>query len=210
MIGSMADQRRAFRPNIAITRAEVAATIVRALNLTRPVNTSPPQTFTDISQNHWAADYITIASENDIIFGFAERFRPDDPVTREEFSAIIVRAKAEPAVGEVSFGDNDKISSWAQAYVFAAYDRDWMQGDAQNNFLPRSALLRSESTAVVVRILGWDTITSDSLVNVQEDLIRFSDNLESRAWYYYYIIAATNTRHYVIENNVEIWIRVIR
>ena len=80
-----------FEPNRSITRAEVAAVIVRFMD----PDTAPPANnlFNDIS-GHWAQTYINIAAANDWVQGprgHGGPFEPNRPITRAEVAAMINR-----------------------------------------------------------------------------------------------------------------------
>lgn len=77
-----------FRPNEAITRAELAAMLASFTETTRAANY-----FDDVSANHWAANAIAICAELGWITGYPDgSFRPDRNVTRAELMAMINRA----------------------------------------------------------------------------------------------------------------------
>jgi|GEM_PF-2715648 len=76
-----------FEPNRAITRAEVAAIVARFFG-EPDVNV---MAFTDIA-GHWAEAYINQLAHFGWVQGSGDgTFRPNDPVTRAEFAAIICR-----------------------------------------------------------------------------------------------------------------------
>ena len=77
-----------FRPNEAITRAELAAMLASFTETTRAANY-----FDDVSANHWAANAIAICAKLGWITGYPDgTFRPDRNVTRAELMAMINRA----------------------------------------------------------------------------------------------------------------------
>ena len=77
-----------FRPNEAITRAELAAMLASFTETTRAANY-----FDDVSANHWAANAIAICAKLGWITGYPDgTFRPDKNVTRAELMAMINRA----------------------------------------------------------------------------------------------------------------------
>ena len=77
-----------FRPNEAITRAELAAMLASFTETTRAANY-----FDDVSANYWAAKAIAICAELGWITGYPDgSFRPDRNVTRAELMAMINRA----------------------------------------------------------------------------------------------------------------------
>ncbi|MBM7551685.1 C40 family peptidase [Thalassobacillus pellis] len=79
-----------FRPDEAITRAEIAALFTRAFDLSG-MNTAA--NFEDVSSSHWAYDEVYTLSANDITSGYKDdTFRPGKETTRAEFSVFLYRA----------------------------------------------------------------------------------------------------------------------
>lgn len=78
-----------FRPDEAITRAELAAMIAQfaKVDLTKSVS------FNDVLANHWASKEIAIAAKMGWINGYPDgSFRPDATITRAEMITMINRA----------------------------------------------------------------------------------------------------------------------
>ena len=77
-----------FRPNEAITRAELAAMLAKFSE-----TTSAENYFNDVSAKYWAANAIAICAKLGWITGYPDgTFRPDRNVTRAELMAMINRA----------------------------------------------------------------------------------------------------------------------
>ncbi len=77
-----------FRPNEAITRAELAAMLANFTETTGAANY-----FNDVSAKYWAANAIAICAKLGWITGYPDgTFRPDKNVTRAELMAMINRA----------------------------------------------------------------------------------------------------------------------
>lgn len=77
-----------FRPNEAITRAELAAMLAKFSETTSAANY-----FNDVSAKYWAANAIAICAKLGWITGYPDgTFRPDRNVTRAELMAMINRA----------------------------------------------------------------------------------------------------------------------
>ena len=77
-----------FRPNEAITRAELAAMLAKFSETTGAANY-----FNDVSTKYWAANAIAICAKLGWITGYPDgTFRPDKNVTRAELMAMINRA----------------------------------------------------------------------------------------------------------------------
>lgn len=77
-----------FRPNEAITRAELAAMLAKFSETTGAANY-----FNDVSAKYWAANAIAICAKLGWITGYPDgTFRPNKNVTRAELMAMINRA----------------------------------------------------------------------------------------------------------------------
>jgi uncharacterized protein involved in tellurium resistance len=104
-----------FRPERAITRAEVAKVLVEALgygNLVAGANSS----FAD-TQGHWAAGYVSIAAGTGLVVGYPNgTFQPDKTVTYDEALTMVVRA--------LGYTDASLKGTWPTNYKVKAIDLD--------------------------------------------------------------------------------------
>ena len=77
-----------FRPNDAITRAELASMLAQFANVTGGTTL-----FSDVPTTHWAADYIAAAVRSGWIQGYpGGTFRPEQTIKRAEMTAMVNRA----------------------------------------------------------------------------------------------------------------------
>ena len=83
-----------FGPDKTITRAEFAAVVVRMLGMEDAAAGAATATnFTDVPASHWAAGYVKIANQKEIILGYGDgTFGPDDEVTYEQAIKMLVCA----------------------------------------------------------------------------------------------------------------------
>ena len=114
-----------FDPNKAITRADFAEYIVRALGLYRE-GSSHENKFKDVMATGDRTLAILIANEYSIVKGYPDgTFRPDALITREE--AMTMNQRAMKVTGLVgtdkekyqSYTDYKQVGSWATTYVQA-------------------------------------------------------------------------------------------
>ena len=104
-----------FRPNEAITRAELAAMLAQFAD-----TKSAPNYFTDVTANYWAANAIAVCAKLGWINGYPDgTFRPDQTVTRAEMMAMINRAlertpksAADLLTGMKVWSDNANVNAW--------------------------------------------------------------------------------------------------
>ena len=124
--------------------------------------------FNDLIPSHWAyADIISLA-EQGIINGFPDgTYRPEEPVTREQFTRLIVGLLDTPTVSASIFDDvlND---SWSNPWVAAAVYRGIILPSEYGTTLGATdAITREEAAVWMVRALG---------VSLSNDELRFEDS----------------------------------
>ena len=139
-----------FRPNRTVTRAEFAAIMVNAFGL--PAADS--KQFPDM-KNHWAIDAVSALQAAKLIEGYEDgTFRPNNPVTRAEMTAMVVRAlKLEDAstadpVDDSAFSDLS-TDHWASKMVGAANRLDILPPYFEGQFRPTEKGTRAETAAIV-------------------------------------------------------------
>ena len=104
-----------FRPNEAITRAELAAMLAQFADIKSAANS-----FNDVSVRHWASDEIAVCAKMGWINGYPDgSFRPDATITRAEMMAMINRAldRTPKSVSDLLSGmktwsDNANTGAW--------------------------------------------------------------------------------------------------
>ncbi|MCS1384118.1 InlB B-repeat-containing protein [Lysinibacillus sphaericus] len=77
-----------FNPNALMTRAQLAKVVTLALK----IELGGSSTFQDVPPTHWSYGYIAALAELEIVIGDNGKFKPDEPVTRAQFVAILYRA----------------------------------------------------------------------------------------------------------------------
>ncbi|MCS7460264.1 S-layer homology domain-containing protein [Paenibacillus doosanensis] len=150
-----------FEPERNITRAEFAALVVRALGLDQLAGGS---SFTDVSSGDWFSSVVATAVNAKIIDGYEDHtFRPNQPITREELSAMVVRALAyagaKPDVSAdrqaellAKFSDSNQIV-WAQQELAAAIEAGIVDGMTDTTIAPSKQATRAQSAAMLKRLL---------------------------------------------------------
>jgi len=143
-----------FRPNQAITRAELAVLLAR--NLDFGGARSGQGTFKDVKPTHWAAAEIEYVKSAGLMGGDAQgNFRPNAPVTRAEMAAIAARYQnlGAPAGANPRFADV-KPTHWAAASIEAAAAAGIFGGYGDGRFGPDNHLTRAEAVKVINRMFG--------------------------------------------------------
>jgi hypothetical protein len=82
-----------FKPNMNITRAEIAAIMARAFDPTVAFENGTPKQFSDLKPDHWAYDHIRKVSSLDILRGTtATTVSPNQNAKRAEAAVMLKRA----------------------------------------------------------------------------------------------------------------------
>lgn len=142
-----------YRPNDNITRAEFAAILVKAFNL----ELQGDKVFADTAA-HWAKEIISTAQYHGIVSGYDENtFGPNDPVTREQMAAMIVRTADLTPVNEApTFLDSASFSAWAKEAIAEAAAAGIISGYPDGNFGPQDNATKAEAATVVVNLFQND------------------------------------------------------
>ncbi|MBP3963430.1 S-layer homology domain-containing protein [Paenibacillus lignilyticus] len=155
--GSSGDQ---FGPDQAITRAEFAAMIVRALGMSE---VKPAAGLSDVRSQDWFAGAVGAAVKAGLVKGYQDgSFKPNASINREEMAVIIARAIAftgkQPSGGEQlldMFKDKAAINSWAKQPVAQAVEAGIINGMSNGNFVPGNQATRAEAAVMLKRLLKY-------------------------------------------------------
>ncbi|WP_158602434.1 S-layer homology domain-containing protein [Cohnella endophytica] len=151
-----------FRPNSAITRAELAAILVRAFPV-KSANTA--LSFADVPDKHWARSAIAQTTAAGLLKGYPDgTFKPDQAITRGEMASIAARLLG----GSDANGAGDKGGSfadikghWAQASIERVQAAGIIVGNSDGNFHPDDKLTRAQAVVIVNKLLGWKPQASE-------------------------------------------------
>lgn len=150
-----------FQPTHELTRAELAAMVVKALKLETPATGTTG--FTDVTSQHWAAQDIAAITSAGIMFGYGNgSFRPDAPITREEMVLVLyngLRYGDSSFTNEVSaealecFKDRTLIPEWAVGAVGYMVGNGLVQGINADLFGAGQYGTREEAAVLIYRVL---------------------------------------------------------
>lgn len=136
-----------------------------------PFVTSPPATavspantsFSD-TQNSWAQSFIHNLAERHIVTGYPDNtFRPEQPVDRDEFAAILRQAFSQPVERKIASGSVYKDvpqGYWAASAIEEAYEMGFMKGYPGGEFRPNQSVSRVEVLVSLAQNLNLPTTTS--------------------------------------------------
>ncbi len=156
--------------------------------------------FSDVSSGYWANGFIQTLASRGVLSGFPDgSFRPNEPVTRAQYAAMIRQAfRKAPTRPAISFTDVSQ-SYWAIAAIQEAYTTGFMSGYPEGNFLPDANISRAEVLVSLANGLGY----SPSGSSVNSSLQIYNDANAIQDWARPSIAAATDKQIVVDYPNVQ-------
>ncbi|MFP5528364.1 S-layer homology domain-containing protein [Peptococcus simiae] len=154
---------KTVRPFRYMTRAEATAIFYRLYDGHFPKATREwqPGMFSDVSEDAWYIKPLKQMYESGIAGGEDGKFRPNDPITRAELTALANRFNPK------QFNDsNDKVTnksfSFSDVYKDKWYANDialaaankWVSGYPDGSFKPENHITRAETVSVINRVTG--------------------------------------------------------
>lgn len=147
-----------FAPNDTLTRA-MAVQILWAVEGKPVVNYA--MTFTDVAQNDWYAEAVRWAGSAGVVSGYsADKFGPNDPVTREQMMTILYayakgegKGFADAWMMQLDYVDADQISSWAYEAACWCTTNGVVSGKTGGVLDPKGNATRAEAAKMLVNLM---------------------------------------------------------
>ena len=195
-----------FRPDAEITRAEVAAIFARLMVEKMRVGETYHSIYTDVHVGDWYYNYIGYLTRYNILNGYPDgSFKPDNPITRAEFSKVA--SMFDKIAGGGSNFSDVPASHWAKRFIDSAYNKGWIKGYPDGSFRPERNLTRAETVTVINRMLA--RYADESFVLANQSTVKYYNDGTRNHWAYFDIMEASNSHDYErIANNRERWIRL--
>ena len=146
-----------FAPDSATSRAMIVTMLHR---MEGEPKAEKAMTFKDVPAGQWYTEAIRWAAENGIVKGYsAEKFGPEDDLTREQLVTILERYAAykgfDVSGGEAAYltgyTDADKISDWAVKAFRWAVAAGIIRGTTQTTLSPQSKATRAQVATMLLR-----------------------------------------------------------
>lgn len=201
-----------FGPADDITRGSVATIIARAIlpDFVEGSNYGNPGNYTDVS-GHWAESAIAYCSKFGVFKGYTDgTFRPDQPITRQEFATVIARLDGELTAQDIPFDDIDEAGAWALNGIYTSYEKGWVNGYTDGTFKPLNNIRRDEAVKIFNAYLNRG-VDADGLSDLHEyvhsgtasnvtgngtdEYMTWSD-VPKDHWAYYEIVEAANDHEF--------------
>ncbi|WP_284641766.1 S-layer homology domain-containing protein [Paenibacillus silviterrae] len=154
-----------FDPDQHVNRAEFAAMLLRILMKGEKQQEDLPVAFQDVKPSDWFFEEIRFGYVKKLVDGVeAERFAPNEPMTREQMFVIAARVydasrkgqglSEQEASGLLSpLRDRERISSWASMGIARALQLKLAQGKADQMIEPAAGGTRAEAAVITERLL---------------------------------------------------------
>lgn len=200
------------RPRGNMTRAETAAVFARLLAEKNGDRLSGygAAGFTDIPTGAWYASDVRYLSGYGIAAGYADKtFRPDQAITRAEFTAMAVKFFAVYGDGNAEIMDKyngfKDVSSgdWAAEYIEDASKHGWIAGYGDGSFHGNAKITRAEVVTLVNNLLGREADEQYIEENLRT-LNTFADLTSTGYWAYFEVMEAANS-HTATLGETERW-----
>ncbi len=147
----------------------------KASQTTAPVTSQPATSsviLADIN-GHWAEAAIRSLVGTGILSGYPDgTFKPDQTISRAEFTVMLVKAFKLPATGNKVFYDTKQ--HWAQAFIAAASDAGIVSGYDSNTFKPDARITREQMAVMVAKAAKLEKANQVSSFKDQASLSSWS------------------------------------
>ncbi|NCJ08744.1 hypothetical protein GS597_19975 [Synechococcales cyanobacterium C] len=142
--------------------------------LVAPAPVMAQTNFSDVAFGYWARPFIERLAERNIIRGFPDgTFRPNEPVTRAQFAAIVNQAfSAQPTRRFQTFRDLPS-GFWANEAIEAAYVTGFLSGYPDGTFAPTQQIPKVQA---LVSLANGLQLQSSGDVN--QTLSRYRDGAQ--------------------------------
>ena len=125
--------------------------------------------FSDVPADYWAHDYIQGLAKSNVISGFGDgTFRPNEPVTRAQFAAILRQAflQSQPPTAQ-AFRDVP-AGYWATGAIASARSAGFLSGYPDNTFKPNDRILRVQALVSLANGLKYPAGNPQDLSSYQD------------------------------------------
>jgi len=154
------------KPTVLITEDNTATPIPQPMN---------KDIFDDISGVEWAKKAIVGLASKSIISGKEQgKFCPDDYITREEFTKLVVAAFAQDATADnIAFSDVPR-GRWSYDYIAKAKNLGFINGYSDSYFGATDRISRQDMAVIIYNVAKYKNVELKS----GDDSMKFGDDAE--------------------------------
>lgn len=148
--------------------------IAKPETLEKPQSTEKPSemNYHDVSCQHWGYESIMELTRRGIVSGFNQNFRPEDAITRGEWTKLLSVTFVLPK-GKADFLDV-MDSDWYAPYIGAAQTAGLAEGDG-GRFYPENLISREDAAVLLYRFAIYEGMIFESSANSFADREMISD-----------------------------------
>ncbi len=145
-----------FKPDGEVTRAEFLKMLDETFGLTKTTSIN----YSDVKSDDWYYTYYAKAAAQGFILDYGDKGSPNQKITRQEATALLVRYLDLPAnetASSESIADYSSISGYYNQYVLRAVYAGIINGYNENGktyFKPEKTLTRAEALTILYRAAG--------------------------------------------------------
>ena len=147
-----------FKPDMGITREEIAVAMTRALDLESRARYAPNYNFADSAFiSLWAVDSVNMMVKEGIFEGYDDNeYKPQRIITREELVAVIMRMfNSDLARETLVYVDHEHVGDWAREYLEKAAGLDIVSGYPDGTFRPANPITRGEAAKILYNFMHY-------------------------------------------------------
>ena len=167
------DEKGNLNPQNNITRAEMAAVLVRLLGATQQADLSA---YTDVDPQAWYGRELSAAVAAGIFSGVsATSMQPNAPITREQATVTLSRAfgiVSDSRNAYSAFSDGGAVSLYARDAVSAMKELGVISGYTDGSFRPAAPITRAEVAQLLFKLFDCIADTPDELPQTGRVLYR--------------------------------------
>ena len=143
-----------FRPDISISRQEIAVALVRAMGLEADAEMASNNAtgFADDAEiADWARGYVNMAVSKNLFTGYDDgEFKPTRTISRQELVTVVMRLSGDTETSTaMSYSDVGDIQDYAREYVGRATNLKIVGGYPDNTFQPFNDVTRAEAAKIL-------------------------------------------------------------
>ena len=154
-----------FFPEDRLTRAQFTKMLMGAIGQTPEGGGNAA--FGDVPADYWGYGWIEAAAQAGIVEGDSGLFHPEEPLTREQMTTMLIRAlhlggqaaglKEQELAQWLAFDDVQELSPWAKANAALAVKLGLIEGNG-NKLMPAQQSTRAQAAAVIYRVLAREKL----------------------------------------------------
>ena len=149
-----------FAPESNLTRAQLATVLYRIEGTPAVTGTDD---YTDTPDGAWYSNAVLWISQRGIMGGYGGGlFGPNDPVTREQMTAILWRYAGSPSAdGNGNYSDSASIASYAVTAVAWASANNIVRSASEGVFAPKTNAIRAQVADALMNYDRMDASTQE-------------------------------------------------